>query len=161
MAMSEEVNPHEAAQALTEIGQRQEQVIDVAVVPSWYWWAIAVIMIVLAAGVESRRPVAIGVSVAVFVVGLVWSTFRLIRRSVALVQPRNDLMRPEGVLAILGFVAVILAAALPTAFALKAAGVAYPATIGIAAGALVLVVGGPLLMRYLRKVMRNSAGSSR
>jgi hypothetical protein len=99
--------------------------------------------------------------VAVFVVGLVWSTFRLIRRSVALVQPRNDLMRPEGVLAILGFVAVILAAALPTAFALKAAGVAYPATIGIAAGAVVLVVGGPLLMRYLRKVMRNSAGRSR
>jgi hypothetical protein len=159
--MYDEVNPHEAAQALTEIGQRQEQVIEVSIVPSWYWWAVGVLMVVLAATVESRQPVAIGAGVAVFVVGLLWSTIRLIRRSVALVQPRNDLMRPEGVLAILGFVALILAASLPTAFALKAAGAAYPATIGVSAGAVVLVVGGPLLMRYLRKVMRNSAGRPR
>lgn len=161
MAMYDEVNPHEAAQALVEIGERQGQVIEVAVVPSWYWWTIGVIMVVLSAAVESRQPVAIGVGVAVFVVGLLWSTLLLIRRSVALVQPRNDLMRPKGVLAILGFVASILAAALPTAFALKAAGAIYPATIGIASGAVVLVVGGPLLMRYLRKVMRTSAGSHR
>jgi hypothetical protein len=161
MAMSDEVNPHEAAQALTEIEQRQEQVIDVAVVPTWYWWAVGVLMTVLAAAVDSKQPVATGVGIAVFVAGLLWSTLRLIRRSVALVQPRNDLIRPQGILAIFGFVAAILAAALPTAFALKAAGVAYPATIGVTAGAVVLVAGGPVLMRYLRKVMRNSAGGHR
>lgn len=159
--MYDEVNPHEAAQALTEIGQRQEQVIDVAVVPTWYWWAVAALMIVLAVTVESKQPVAIGAGVAVFTVGLLWSTLRLVRRSVALVQPRNDLMRPQGVLAILGFVALILGASLPTSFALKAAGAAYPATIGVSAGAVVLVVGGPLLMRYLRKVMRTRAGRPR
>jgi hypothetical protein len=161
MAMHDEVNPHEAAQALTEIGQRREQVIDVAVVPSWYWWAIGVLMVVLAASVESRQPVAIAVGATVFGVGLIWSTLRLILRSVALVKPRNDLLWPQGVLAILGFVAAILAAALPTAFALKASGAAYPATTGIAAGAVVLVAGGTWLMRYLRKVMRDNAGSPR
>jgi hypothetical protein len=159
--MHDEVNPHEAARALTEIRQRQGQVIDVAVVPTWYWLVIGVIMVVLAAAIESRQPVATGIGVAVFAIGLIWSTVRLVRRSVALAKPRNDLIRPHGVPAILGFVALILAAALPTAFGLKAAGAAYPATIGIGAGALVLVVGGPLLMRYLRKVMRDGVGRPR
>lgn len=159
--MYDEVNPHEAAQALTEIGQRRQQVIDVSVLPIWFWWAIGVLQIVLAAAVESKHPVAIGVGVTVFAVGLPWSIIRVVRRSVALVKPRNDLMVPKGAAAILGFVALILAVALPTAFALEAAGAAYPATSGIAAEAVVLVVGGPLLMRYLRKVMRDSGGSPR
>jgi hypothetical protein len=161
MAMSEEVNPHEAAQALTEIGQRQAQVIDVSVIPAWYWWSVGVLMVGFSASVESRQPVAIAVGSTIFGVGLLWSTLALVRRSVARVKPRNDLIRPEGVLAILGFVALILAAAMPTAFILEAAGAAYPATIGITCGAVVLVIGGPLLMRYLRKVMRDSAGSPR
>jgi hypothetical protein len=33
--------PEEAAQALTENRQRQQQVIDLVVLPTWYWWAIA------------------------------------------------------------------------------------------------------------------------
>ena len=37
--MTEHPRPEEAAQALTEIRQRQQQVIDLAVLPTWYWWA--------------------------------------------------------------------------------------------------------------------------
>ncbi len=37
--MTDQVRPEEAARALTEIGQRQEQVIRLAIIPNWYWWA--------------------------------------------------------------------------------------------------------------------------
>jgi cytochrome c biogenesis protein CcdA len=75
-------------------------------------------------------------------------------------QPRNN-VSPAGVLAILGFVAVILAVTLPTGFALEAADVRYPATWGnVVAGAL-MVVGGPLLMRFLRHTMVATGGGQR
>jgi hypothetical protein len=74
----------------------------------------------------------------------------------------HALLGPVGVLAILGFVAVVLAVSLPTAFALRAAGVRYPATGGVLAGAVLMVVGGPLLMRLLRRVMlANRSGGHR
>ena len=46
--MTDQARPEEAARALTEIGQRQEQVIRLAVIPNWYWWAIAVLMVAFA-----------------------------------------------------------------------------------------------------------------
>ena len=50
--MTDQVRPEEAARALTEIDQRQEQVIRLAVIPTWYWWAIAVLMVTFAAAGE-------------------------------------------------------------------------------------------------------------
>jgi hypothetical protein len=99
--VADQVRPEEAARALTEIGRRQEQVIRLAVIPNWYWWAIAVLM------------VAFGVSLAV-------------------------------------------------AFILKASGVSYAATIGVSVAAVMLVVGGPMLIRYLQGLMlANRSGSRR
>ncbi len=43
--MNEQVRADEAARALEEIQHRQEQVINVAMVPTWYWWFIAVLMV--------------------------------------------------------------------------------------------------------------------
>jgi hypothetical protein len=68
--MSDEVSPAEAAQALTDIQLRQQQVIDLATIPVWYWWAVGALMVVLAVGVDLHSPVAIGLTVPVFVVGM-------------------------------------------------------------------------------------------
>jgi hypothetical protein len=77
-------------------------------------------------------------------------------------QPRNELLGPIGVLAILGFVATVLAVSLPTAFALQAAGVRYPGTLGVLVGAILMVLGGPWLMRLLQRIMlAKRAGSQR
>jgi len=101
----------------------------------------------------------IGIATAAFVFGILIVTGRLVLGIVRRAQPRNDLLGPTGVLAILGFVAGILAVSLPTSFALKAAGVRYPATAGILLAGVFMVVGGPLLMRYLRRLMLdNRAG---
>ena len=52
------------------------------------------------------------------------------------------------------------AAALAVAFSLEAAGTAYPATWGEVTAAVCLVVGGPLLMRALRRIMLDNAAES-
>jgi hypothetical protein len=160
--VTDQVRPEEAARALTEIGQRQEQVIRLAVIPNWYWWAIAVLMVVFAAAVDTRRGLVVGIGTAVFVAGVLTTTGRVVFRAVSSAQPRNDLLGPGGVVAILGFVAVTVGVSLAVAFILKASGVSYAATIAVLVPAVVLVVGGPMLMRYLQGLMlANRSGSRR
>jgi hypothetical protein len=66
------------------------------------------------------------------------------------------------VVAILGFVAVTVGVSLAVAFILKASGVSYAATIGVSVAAVLLVVGGPMLMRYLQgRMLANRSGSRR
>ena len=50
-------------------------------------------------------------------------------------------------------VAAVLAVSLPTAFTLDANGIAHAALWGVLLGGVVMVVGGPLLMRFLRRIM--------
>ena len=160
--MADEVRPEEAARALSEIGRRQEQVIRLAIIPTWYWWAIAILMVMFTEAVETRRGLVIGFGTAAFVAGVLattgWMVFRMIRSA----QPRNDLLGPGGVVAILGFVAVTVGVSLAVAFTLRASGISHPATIGVSATAVMLVVGGPILMRYLQGLMlANRSGSRR
>jgi hypothetical protein len=160
--MANEVRPDEAAGALTEIARRRAQVVTLTIVPTWFWWATAVLMVGLAVGVETRRPLVIGIATTVFVLGILTVTGLLVYGIVRRAQPRNDLLRPNGIVAILAFVAGILAVSLPTSFALDAAGARHPATVGVLLGGVVMVIGGPLLMRYLRRLMLgNRSGDPR
>ena len=72
--MREEPHTDDAARALAEIRRHQQQVIDRATVPGWYWWAVGALMVVLAAGVDIRTPAALGAAVPVFAVGLLSAT---------------------------------------------------------------------------------------
>lgn len=160
--MTDQIRPEEAARALNEIGQRQEQVIRLAVIPTWYWWAIAVLMVAFAAAVDTQQGLVVGIGIAVFVAGVLTTTGWVVVHAVRSAQPRNDLLVPGGVVAILGFVAVTVGVSLAVAFILKASGVSYAATIGVSVAAVMLVVGGPMLMRYLQGVMlANRSGSRR
>ena len=159
--MTDQVRPDEAARALNEIGQRQAQVIQQAIIPTWYWWAIAVLMVAFAAAVDTRQSLVIGIGAAVFAAGVLASTGRVVLRAIRSAQLRNDLLGPRGVVAILGFVAVTVGVSLAVGFILKASGVAYAATISVAVTAVLLVVGGPILMRYLQGLMLASRIGSR
>jgi hypothetical protein len=158
--MNEHVRADEAARALDEIQRRQEQVINLATIPTWYWWVIAVLMVGLSASVDSHQRLTIGIGVTVFVLGVLISTGRVVMNGLR-AQLHNDFLGPAGVLSILGFVALVLAVTLPTAFGLRAAHVSYPGTIGTAAGAVILAVGGPILMRRLRRLMLNNRSGIR
>jgi hypothetical protein len=160
--MTNEVHPDEAAGALTEIARRRAQVATLTIIPTWFWWAIAVLMVSFGFAVEIRRPLVTGIATAAFVLGMLIVTGRLALGIVRRAQPRHDLVGATGVLAILGFVAGTLAVSLPTSFALKAAEFRYPATAGVLVAAIALVVGGPLLMRHLRRLMLDKpAGDAR
>jgi hypothetical protein len=162
MAMSENVGPGEAAQALTEIQRRQQQVIDLAWIPSWYWWAVGGLMVVLALGVDIHTTVSIGIAVPVFVVGLLAVTGWVAGRAYWHAQLRRGLIDGRAVAAILAFVAVIAGGSIGLAFALRAAGVHYPATWACLAGGLVMGLAGPGLNRMLRRLMLgNRTGSAR
>jgi hypothetical protein len=99
--MPEDLRPDEAARALTEIRQRQEQVIKLATIPAWYWWAIAGLMVGFTAAIDSHRPLAIGIGTSLFVIGVVTATVRVVIGGMRRAQPRNDLLGTIGVLAIL------------------------------------------------------------
>jgi len=160
--MSEQMSPGEAARALDEIQRRQQQVIDLAVIPAWYWWAVGGLMVVLGVGVDIRTPAAIGITVPVFVVGMLAVDGWVIGRAYRQAQLHNGLLDARGVLSILVFVAVIAGGTIGLAFALRGVGVHYPATWACLAGGLVMGLGGPALNRRLRRVMLgNRAGSAR
>jgi hypothetical protein len=130
-------------------------------VPAWFWWATAALIVGMSAAVETRRPLVIGIGVAAFVIGLLVLVGRVVGGSIRYAKPRNDLLPPAGVFAILGFVALVLAVTLPTAFALQAADMRYPATLSSLVTAILLIVGGPMLTRYLFRVMRSHAAGGR
>ena len=160
--MDEEPRTGDAARALDEIRSRQQQVIDQATVPGWYWWAVGALMVVLAVGVDIRTPAALAAAVPVFVIGMLSATGVAVRGQLTQARLRNGLLDGKAVAAILGFVALIVAGTLGIAFALRAGGIHYPATLACLAGGIALGLGGPVLMRTLRRIMLgNRAGSPR
>ena len=153
-------DPQQAADALRVVAEKQTRVIELATVPVWYWSAVGALMVVLAIGVDSRRPVTVGIAVSIFVVGLLAATARVISGVVRTAQLRRDLVGPRAVLGIIGFVAAIDVPTIGVALVLRAAHVHHPATIACAVAGTALEIGGPLLMRYLRRTMlANRIGS--
>jgi hypothetical protein len=160
--MTGPVLPEDAAAALAEIGRRQRQVIDLVALPAWYWWTVGALMVVLAVGVDVRSATSIGIAVPVFVLGMLAATGRVTFAAFRRAQPRNDLLDGRAALAIVGFVLSDVGVTLAVAFGLRAGGVPYPATLGCLLGALVMGTGGPVLARYLTRVMlSNRTGGGR
>jgi hypothetical protein len=119
-------------------------------------------MVGFAIAVDSQVEEVIVVGTIVFALAIVNITISLVRSMMQQARLRNDLLSPRGVLAILGFVAVVMAVSLPTSFALQAAGIRYPATGGVLLGAVVMVAGEPLFTRTLRRIMlANRVGARR
>jgi hypothetical protein len=146
-------NPEQAADALRVVADKQSRVIDIATVPVWYWSVVGALMVVLAVGVDIRTRAAIGIAVSIFVLGLLGTTARVVSGFVRTARLHPDLLGPRGVLVILAFIAAIDVPTIGVGLGLKAAHVHYPATIACAVAGTALAIGGPLLMRYLRRAM--------
>jgi FtsH-binding integral membrane protein len=151
-----ELRAQQAAEALGAIRQHQQQVIDQASVPGWYWWAVGGLMVVLAAGVDSRSAAVLGGAVAVFVVGMLASTGVVIRGQVLRAKLRPEMLSGRSVLLILLIAAAVVGGTLGLAFGLRSADVTYPATLACLVGGTALGLAGPVLMRTLRRGMLDS-----
>jgi hypothetical protein len=159
--MNDEPRLDEAAQALNEIRHRQTQVIDLATLPTWYWWAVGALVVLLSIGVDIGTQASIAICVTVFVTGILAATGRVTIVAFRQAQLRNGLLDGRGVLAILSFVALTIAITLGLAFALRAAQVHYPATIAAGVGGIVMGLGGPVLTGYLRRIMLGNRDGAR
>lgn len=145
------MDPIDAELALAEVRARRTQVVEANLIPSWFWAAIGVLMVIFAAAVESRRPWLIAVGSVVYATGLAVTVLQVVRQ--AKVQVRPSLLGVRGFVAIFGFAFGLAAVGVGLGLGLEAAGVPFPATLGIAASAVGLIVGGPRLMDYLRRLM--------
>jgi hypothetical protein len=148
------VEPRMASAALEEIASRRRQVVDAATTfPRWYWPVLGVAMVGLAVVVDTRITVAIGIASACFVLVVLADTASVVVPRYRRAQWNQELLGARGALAVVAFVWVVVGGSLALAFATKAIGVSHPATIGCGVGAVAVIVGGPMLMRRLRKIM--------
>lgn len=159
--MTNTVEPAEAREALAEMERRHEQVIEGALVPTWYWWAVALATVGLGVGIDTGDPAVIAATASIFGVGVavltVWIAFGGRRQ----VKVHERLLGARGAGLIVGFVWLVVIGTLALAFALQAANVAAAGTLATLACAIALVLGGPALMRRLRGIMRRQSGVGR
>jgi hypothetical protein len=152
--VNDQIEPADAARALSEISQRREQVIRRTAAPRWYWWATAVLVIAFAADADhsQRRGALFWAGVALLAAGMLAVNGLQLSREFRGTRLRPDLVAPGSVPRLLAGEAALAAAVtgvtLAAMFSLEAAGVPYPATIACAVGMAVLVAGGQMLMRY-------------
>lgn len=148
----------EAAAALAEIQRRQEHVIKAVLVPVWYWWVMAAAMVAYGAARDSGDVVVQAIVIPLGVLAmavLIGAATPAVRRRVQV----NSATQPgaRAAIAIVGMILLVDAVAVGIAASLGAARVAYPITIGTVAGAAVLVIAGPLMVRYMRRLMLSRA----
>ncbi len=146
----------EAAAALAEIQRRQEHVIKAAFVPNWYWWAMAAGTLAIGAARDSRDLAvqATVIPLAVLVMaGLIVATIPGVRRRVRV----HSATQPAVAAAIIGLILLIDTVIISTAASLAAADFRYPATVGCAAGAAVIVIAGTVVNRYIRRLALRQA----
>ena len=163
--MNDQIEPADAALALSEIGRRREQAIRRAsTVPGSYYWAIAVLTTAFAADVDytSQRGALFWAGVALFAAGML-AVNGLLLRAVRGASLRPGLVAPGSGRRLLArdaaLAAVVTGVTLAGKFSLEAAGVPYPATIAVAVGMAVLVAGGQMLTRYrIAFLVRRSGG---
>jgi hypothetical protein len=150
----------EAAAELAEIQRQQGQVIEAVLVPGWYWWAMAAGLVAIGAARDSGNLVvqAITIPLAALVMAVLTGVMiPAVRRRVQVHSATQPGARAAA--AIFGLIVLVDGAIVGTAAGLAAAGFSYPGTIGCAAGAAVLVIAGPLVNRYLRRLMLSQTGS--
>jgi hypothetical protein len=157
--MSDNLRPDEAARALDEVRQRQANVIEATMIPAWFYGAVGASNVALAVGLDVGGTVAVATGAVLFGLGIAgsvgWVTIGAQRA-----QLRNDLLGPLGILAIVALPALVVGVSVPVGFAAEAAGWRYPATAGTLVGLVLMLVGGPVLNRLLRRIMlANRTGS--
>ena len=160
--MANEIHPDEAAGALREIARRREQVVNLAIAPTWFWWAFPLLLVGFSVTVETWRRPVVGIIFAVFLLGNAIIVGCVLLGTVRRAKPRNNLLGRAGILAIPGFMLGALAVCSAVSVALKAAGVGYAQTWSTLLFGVVMVVGGPLLTRRLRRgMLKNPIGGRR
>ena len=154
----EHVDPEMAARQLAEIEARQERAVRRVGVPAWYWFAIGAGMVALGLVVDTQAAAVIVASALVFAALAAALTGWIIAGGHAGARVRRELLGATGAAGIVLLDWVVVGGSIGSAFALRAAGARYPATLGTLVGALLLVAGGLFLGSRLTRLMTGNLG---
>jgi hypothetical protein len=152
-----ELGTGDAARELAEIEKRQAAALRRVLVPAWYWWAVGAGMIALGAVVDTQATGVVVAGALVFAVLVAALSVWAIAGGMTGARARSELLGPEGAAGIVLLDLLVVGAAISVALVLRQLGWPYPAVAGTAAGALLLVAGGPFLMARLERSMRARA----
>ena len=161
--MNDQIEPADAARALSEIGRRREQVIRRTAIPRWYYWAIAILVTASAADADySRRGAPYWAGTALSAAGMLAVNGLLLSRQRRGPALSPDLAATDSAPRLMAWSVALWAAvagvAVGASLGLEAARVPYPATIASAAAMAVLVAGGQVLMRYRLHLLAPRSG---
>jgi hypothetical protein len=155
------IESSDAAGELAEINRRQAGVIEAVLVPRWYWWAVGLLLIPLgvAADLHDRRAapivvIAVAVTIAALTLWMITGAYRGARI-------HSSTLGSGGSLYIVGFVWLVVGTTLLFAFGLQFERMPYPGTLGTVLAAVMLIVGGPMLMARLRRSMVERSAATR
>ena len=143
----------EAQVALHGAAQARQRVIDQIGMPWWYWWGLAACWIGL--GILSDLEASWWViTAATLAVGAVHSTVfqRLVggRRRTGEVKVRADVAGRRAEVLVIAFLLGLVAVTVVAALLLSADGAGHPATWASVIVAIVILLGGPRVMAWIR-----------
>jgi hypothetical protein len=148
----------DAAAELAEIRRRQQQVIKAALVPVWYWWLMAAVGVAVGAARDSHDRLVLAITIplaslvfAVQIIATIPGVRRRVRVHGAVIPAAQAAVAIPGLILLVGGVTTAVSVSLIDHH------VSHPLTIGYAAGAAALVIAGPLLNRYFRRLMLSNA----
>jgi hypothetical protein len=153
MQMEEPVTPLDARVALDTVERGRLRVVEQIDVPWWYWWGLALGWIAL--GVIADLGYGWLTSVATFAFGAIHASVapRVItgRHATKNVSVRASVAPPHLARIVIGSLIALGALTVALSLLARADGAEHPVTIASVIVAVIIVLGGPLLLSVMRK----------
>jgi hypothetical protein len=143
----------EARLALHGAEQARQRVIDQIGMPWWYWWGLAGCWIGLGVLTDAEAPwwVIGGVTLAVGAVhSAVFQRLLAGRQRTGDVKVRAEVAGRHAELLVIGFLVALVGVTIAAAFALYADGAGHPSTWASVFVAVLILLGGPRVMAWIR-----------
>jgi len=151
--MQSQITPQEARAALDTIDRGRRRVIDEIDLPRWYWWGLALGWIALGYITDLKHPWLTAAATLVF--GAVHSA---VAQRVASGRHRThrlsvsrELTGARTARLVIGSVASLAIVTIAGALAASADGARHPVTIASVFVAVIIVLGGPPLLAWVRR----------
>jgi hypothetical protein len=150
--MEQPVTPSEAQVALDTIERSRLRVIDEVDVPGWYWWGLALGWIALGVIADVGPNWLITVATIVFGAVHAWVAPRVIsgRHASRNLSVRAALAPPHLARVVIGGLVALGALTVGLALLAQADGADHPVTIASLLVAVIILLGGPLLLTTAR-----------
>ena len=157
--MERPVTPNEARAALDTVERSRLRVIEEIDVPAWYWWGLALGWIALGVIADVGPDWLTSVATVVFGAVHAWVAPRVIsgRHASRDLSVRAGLAPPHLARIVIGGLIALGALTVALALLARADGAEHPVTIASVLVAVIIVLGGPLLLTTARAGAARSA----